>query len=832
MIAETLNNNPLFQLLLKRDTLESQAYVGLLRLVESPVSSALEYVKTIFPEYTPHDFAHSLRVLSHIGQILSVELCEELSDTELFCLIIAAFFHDIGMIIPGKKDLIDQRKYHHIYAREPLEAFFKEYLTVLPEHQRFLNCISFVCEAHGMDLDEFFHDSRYLQEDMIQRQRLRYNLLAELLRIGDLLDMDESRAEPFMLKHYSDYYPEESQVHQEHHLHIESYVLEPDRIEVHVLAENIQEYRLWEVWLHYLEADILHANTHLMPKLRRGFYLPELEYQIGKAPDSDYETETLRFELTETGAIWNILSQSVYTQEYDFVREVVQNGIDAVLMREYLDESMPLNVPSPRFWDAWQKTGRVVVAYSEREGVLLVSDNGTGMDKNALTQFLFRIADSGYRHQAQTRDFPFPAIAKFGIGFISCLTKAQQVVLFTYPGNGAPGYRARLFSDSVRAYFETLPSNGERGTTIYIKLKNEYPSQEIYYYLLTCFQYPSVPVEWLELDALEHMLDRFKREGELSADIALPAHYLMPWHEFENIYSDFRAVQEPLYRRECDIADKLTEAAETLEEESEAFEEEYHDRTLNRRRFEKRLAMLVRRLSCINAYVDTCRYTSNILTSSKACKDDTQWEKNAYELIEQLRDGKDALYQEIQRHRESQAQYEAPRTIVGHKALRNYLECGVCVTTLTECFEVIKFHELKDKEHMRGQGVLFVPCSFDDPSLGIEWRSVHIFFFKGPQLYHTLNGEISAESTENTTLGIMELEDIADMFRDYSFDDLVSSALVELPEIEGEVHRRFLESTLFLTPDQINQRREVVIAHHSDDLGCLARSQGLISKTR
>lgn len=546
MLDKSLGQNPMFQMLEGRGGADAKAYTGLLLLVESDAREALEYIKAVFPGFTTHGMGHSLRILEKIERILSDGLRQELSVPEIFCLIMAAMFHDMGMARAAEPDRDRQREQHHLYAEGPLEEFMSQRLTLVKEWRRLYNCILFVCKAHGMERGALYGDKSFYDKDMIEGGVLRFGLLAVLLRVGDLLDLDENRTSGFVRGLNAHYFQDgTSRLHHIRHEHVDRVYLAPEVIEIEVRAENVEEYRLWEWWLGYLEGDILHANTHLMPKLGGALLLPEPKCRVQKAAGADFETEELRFELTEEGRLWTILSQYVYTEEFDFIRELVQNGIDAVLIKDYADLKVPLPAPSPRSWGEWDGGNRVVVAYSARQGSLMVWDTGIGMDSKEVRRFLFRVADSGYRYQAETREFPFPAIAKFGIGFISCLSKCEEVVLLTHPASGAGGCKVRMFSNSVRAFFEKLEGRPDSGTMVCMSLKRRYPAEEVRDYLVKTFRYPSVPVEWLDLDEMGDQEKILRGMGKLRARSAKAAQgAVMSQWEFEERYELFDAVRK------------------------------------------------------------------------------------------------------------------------------------------------------------------------------------------------------------------------------------------------------------------------------------------------
>lgn len=73
--------------------------------IHSEVTSAISNSRISFPTYTNHDFKHLTYVEENIDKMLYEEVKKELPDEEIFCLLSAAWPHDIGMIpVSDKKE--------------------------------------------------------------------------------------------------------------------------------------------------------------------------------------------------------------------------------------------------------------------------------------------------------------------------------------------------------------------------------------------------------------------------------------------------------------------------------------------------------------------------------------------------------------------------------------------------------------------------------------------------------------------------------------------------------------------------------------------------------
>ena len=101
----------------------------------------------------------------------------------------------------------------------------------------------------------------------------------------------------------------------------------------------------------------------------------------------------------------------------------------------------------------------------------------------------------------KSRKFIFPAIAKFGIGFVACLTKADKIQVLTRTQNDN-GISAEIESDSTIAFIEKDMPDVCQGTTVILNVKHKYSFNELKNYVFTYFRYPSVEIDLVDIDTI------------------------------------------------------------------------------------------------------------------------------------------------------------------------------------------------------------------------------------------------------------------------------------------------------------------------------------------
>ena len=158
----------------------------------------------------------------------------------------------------------------------------------------------------------------------------------------------------------------------------------------------------------------------------------------------------------ETQATLTLLS-TLYGSKYVAIRELVQNALDACLLRSHLIGGSEPYAPA------------ITVTLDRRERRLTVSDNGLGIPRRVLETSFGRVGASYYRSQQLMSMAPrYAPIGHFGIGLLSCFMLARSLTLRTAATAGE-GLSLRLADPN--SLFRVIEfSATEPGTTVEIEL--------------------------------------------------------------------------------------------------------------------------------------------------------------------------------------------------------------------------------------------------------------------------------------------------------------------------------------------------------------------------
>ena len=127
-----------------------------------------------------------------------------------------------------------------------------------------------------------------------------------------------------------------------------------------------------------------------------------------------------RFQVNLGGMI-EILSDHLYSSPDVYIRELLQNGVDAITGRKIWEKEASEK--------ARETEGKIILEIEEGRR-LTFTDNGQGLTEEEIHQFLAIIGESSKRNQKNGR-IRTDYIGRFGIGLLSCFMVSDEIHMLT-----------------------------------------------------------------------------------------------------------------------------------------------------------------------------------------------------------------------------------------------------------------------------------------------------------------------------------------------------------------------------------------------------------------
>ena len=177
-------------------------------------------------------------------------------------------------------------------------------------------------------------------------------------------------------------------------------------------------------------------------------------------------SEKIEFQ-TEVAKLLDIVVNSLYSEKYIFLRELISNASDACDKLKYW---------SLMNKDVAPKSGgyKIVITPDEKEKTLTVSDNGIGMNKEDLINHIGTIAKSGtadFVKNVKDNGSIVDLIGQFGVGFYSAFMVASKVEITTKKAGEKKAYL--WVSDGLDGYEIIDAKKQSNGTDIKLFLKDD-----------------------------------------------------------------------------------------------------------------------------------------------------------------------------------------------------------------------------------------------------------------------------------------------------------------------------------------------------------------------
>ncbi|MDV7619093.1 ATP-binding protein [Acinetobacter baumannii] len=514
------------------------------RFDQELISKALQNINTIFPHYSRHDASHSKQIIVNIERMLGDKI-KYLSATDTWLILEAAYNHDIGMVITQKqiedmntpefqefvrnisqeseselckfaKDWIDQKailppnaEAHsivHQYTQLLAEWYRKKHpqnsasIVRNPLHEigldsprnellpkRLFKVLSNICKAHGDDFEKVKQLPK--AEAGLASEDCHPLYVACLIRMGDLLDVDDNRFCPVMMQMCGSNLPKTSLAHYHKHQSISHFRLDSEQIEIICECPTPESYEAAFDWFSWLNKEYNNQTQYwnnIVPCKELG-RLPTLIEPIVKIEEPFEILEIGRkpeFKIDQKALIELVTGANLYNSKLDALREILQNSIDATILRAWIDNKNKIN-----FEEEVPNSKNVIEIYKQYPIEFLVEnidhtngmveveikDNGIGINLDTL-KYIFEVGAShknkNKKDYIQQMPKWFKPSGAFGLGFQSIFLITRELKLESQELNSSYSLSVNIKREGINnsIVIKKMKKNDKFGTSLKFKI--------------------------------------------------------------------------------------------------------------------------------------------------------------------------------------------------------------------------------------------------------------------------------------------------------------------------------------------------------------------------
>lgn len=309
-----------------------------------------------------------------------------------------------------------------------------------------------------------------------------------ILRLADILDFDGKRTPPVLFSHLFVRNPISIREWQKHR-NIDAWDINNVNIRFQARCEHPAIESSIRQFCDQIDKELAAANTILnrlndsvrnpfpehykisLPlKVDRSKIGPAKKLPTGKPA---YNYQETKFTLNKTQVIDLLMGTKLYGHPEVALRELLQNSIDACLLRQAMAKSWK-NAYAPRIQ---------IRFYTDGDDFLQIIDNGTGMDLDIINKFYSSIGTSYYKSSEfydlkATVELDYTPISRFGIGVLSCFMVSDYLMVNTKrlkgPYESSDAYE--IIVEGQDSIFWVREGNmAEPGTSTQLALRQGHP---------------------------------------------------------------------------------------------------------------------------------------------------------------------------------------------------------------------------------------------------------------------------------------------------------------------------------------------------------------------
>jgi hypothetical protein len=501
----------------------------------------LDRIPLTFRQYTQHDIRHSANVIKLMGKLIPARTQKRLNAVELAVLAISAIVHDAGMFVSDaeREEVVASAEYRryeagqgertallektraageHVRAAALQDALLAEYFRRLhPERAAIVvrrhlqdrltfretdltGAVLRVAESHAWGVLES-NDPRDPEKSVsrLSTRRPVFNVpvneqyLACCLRLADIMDFDRSRTPASVFQHLG-FTEEKSWEEWNKHLQVEGWQVDEHEVMYSASCSHPAFYVSVMEFLDWIDAELRDCR-HLIKEASRNIadryelHLPPIvDRRQVEMEDRSYLAGAFRFQLDYERIMQLLMDRSLYPDPSLFLRELLQNSLDACRTREaHAKAAGHPYIARIAVWDH---------SSDPHDPRIVFQDNGIGMSRRIVEQYFMRVGRSYYksaefdleRQRLAEQRVELEATSQFGIGILSCFMVADRFEVETYRFGNRPlhitiegptkYFTIRTLPEPARADFTAPPATlaedgppNHPGTRVTVHLK-------------------------------------------------------------------------------------------------------------------------------------------------------------------------------------------------------------------------------------------------------------------------------------------------------------------------------------------------------------------------
>ena len=304
--------------------------------------------------------------------------------------------------------------------------------------QRIYRILGDICMTHTANFDSLMNLPQV--EVGIGLDEAHPRFVASLLRLGDVLDIDNPRFSETLLKTIKEM-PFDSQLHKGKHLSITHLRIDTKKIEIIAECSNPKIAQVTQEWFNNINNEFMNQSLKWNDIVPSNLHccLPNINYL--KTNIEGYISINKNFKecftIDTPKALELLQGKNFYASKFDSIRELLQNAVDSSLIKFFVDyKNKPLPNSPQELYNESLSNYCIEVNVKQIEDAIEISikDYGIGLSKNRM-KYLTHTGSSSNDIDKQLIINNMPEWMRpsgiFGIGFQSVFLLTSEVYIQT-----------------------------------------------------------------------------------------------------------------------------------------------------------------------------------------------------------------------------------------------------------------------------------------------------------------------------------------------------------------------------------------------------------------